>query len=83
MAKHRHAWGRKAERSPLVAAVHAYEGPASTTFLARTVDGALTWQRLPLNEQLPVTLPSGCRIISTVLGTNQVEWRIDCTTFAP
>ena len=31
-----------------VAMVHAYEGSASTTFLARTVDGALTWQRLPL-----------------------------------
>ena len=61
-----------------VAAVHAYEGPASTTFLARTVDGALTWQRLPLTDQFPVALPSGCRIISTVLGTNQVEWRIDC-----
>ena len=61
-----------------VAAVHAYEGPATTTFLARTIDGALTWQRLSLNERFPVTLPSGCRVLSTVLGTDQVEWRIDC-----
>jgi photosystem II stability/assembly factor-like uncharacterized protein len=61
-----------------VATVHAYEGSDSTTFLARTVDGALTWQRLPLIEQFPLTLPSGCRILSTVLGTDQVEWRVDC-----
>lgn len=31
-----------------VAMVHAYEGSTSTTFLARTTDGALTWQRLSL-----------------------------------
>ena len=61
-----------------VATVHAYEGSASTTFLARTIDGALTWQRLPLDEQFPVALPSGCQILSTVLGTDQVEWRVDC-----
>jgi photosystem II stability/assembly factor-like uncharacterized protein len=61
-----------------VATVHAYEGSASTTFLARTIDGALTWQRLSLNERFPVALPSGCRVLSTVLGTDQVEWRIDC-----
>ena len=65
-----------------VALVHAYEGSASTTFLARTIDGALTWQRLTLavaaNEPFPVALPSGCRILSTVLGTDQVEWRVDC-----
>jgi photosystem II stability/assembly factor-like uncharacterized protein len=61
-----------------VATVHAYEGPATTTFLARTIDGALTWQRLSLNERFPVALPSGCRVLSTVLGTDQVEWRVDC-----
>jgi photosystem II stability/assembly factor-like uncharacterized protein len=31
-----------------LAMVHAYEGSGSATFLARTVDGALTWQRLSL-----------------------------------
>lgn len=65
-----------------VATVHAYEGSGSTTFLARTIDGALTWQRLKLavavNEPFPVALPSRCQILSTVLGTDQVEWRIDC-----
>lgn len=60
------------------AMVHAYEGSTGTTFLARTIDGALTWQRLPLTEPFPVTLPSGCRILSTVLGTDQLQWRIDC-----
>ena len=32
----------------VVAMVQAYEGSTYTTFLARTIDGALTWQRLPL-----------------------------------
>src|SRR5207237_7878801 len=58
------------------------EGSESISFLARTIDGALTWHRLsvgaPANEPFPVALPSGCRILSTVLGTDQVEWRVDC-----
>jgi photosystem II stability/assembly factor-like uncharacterized protein len=61
-----------------VAAVHAYEGSSIANFLARTVDGALTWRRLPLTEQFPIALPSGCQILSTVVATDQVEWRIDC-----
>jgi photosystem II stability/assembly factor-like uncharacterized protein len=61
-----------------VATVHAYEGSASTTFLARTVDGALTWQRLPLTERFPVALPPGCRVLSTVLRTDEEEWRVEC-----
>jgi photosystem II stability/assembly factor-like uncharacterized protein len=65
-----------------VAMVRAQEGSASTNFLARTIDGALTWQRLPIviptNEHFPIALPSGCRILSTVPGTDRVEWRLDC-----
>ena len=64
------------------AIVHLHEGTESSVRLVRTTNGAKTWQRLSLGSRapptFPVSLPTGCHIISATPRADSVEWRIDC-----